>query len=304
MVQEVLAFASAGGREIVLDMTLGLGGHAEAMLRDLPEIRHYIGMDVDPTALGRARERITPLAKKGQTLSLSHRSYVELEAALDEAGVEQVDVALVDLGASTYQLTDPGRGFSLTREGPLDMRMNPGQGPTALELIRRLDANELRNLLAEGEVDVPGRVARAIKKYQDEIRTTTQLADVVRRATPVEAGKTSYTHPATVVFQALRIAVNRELENIARALPLLIPRLKPGARVMAISFHSLEDRTVKQFMAQEVKGCTCPPDFPKCTCGKTPTLELLARRPLVPGEAELARNPASRSAKMRVARKL
>jgi len=315
MVQEVLAFASAGGREVVLDCTLGLGGHALALLADLKEIETYVGMDVDPRAVEEAEKRLAvhlEEARKGKRkkkkparrVVLSHRSYVDLDLALDEAEVDEVDVALFDLGASTYQLTDPERGFSVTRDGPLDMRMDPSAGPTALELIRRWSSKELREVLARGEVRNPGRVARALKKEEARIRTTGDLAEVVKRATPVQAGKRSYTHPATLVFQTLRVEVNQELRNIQDALPKAVERLKPGGRLLVLTFHSLEDRIVKRFMKQEVKGCTCPPDFPQCTCGRKPTLEILAKRPLVPGEAELARNAASRSAKLRVARKL
>ncbi len=306
MLHEVLSFASAGGRETILDCTVGQGGHAFALLSDLRETRNYIGLDVDPNALATAREKLAPFTegKKARNIRLQHRSYVEAVDALDEAGIEQADVILMDLGASTYQLTDPERGFSLTRDGPLDMRMNPGKGPTALDLIRGWSEAELRKVLADGEVRMPGRVTRALKRSEAMLRTTAELAELVKRATPADPARRSAIHPATLVFQTLRIHVNRELENVEAALPLLLERLKPGGRLIVISFHSLEDRIVKHFMQQEVKGCTCPPDFPMCTCKKKPTLELLSRRPLVPGEAELAENAASRSAKMRVARRL
>lgn len=312
LVMEVASFASAGGREVIFDGTLGLGGHAHAMLSDMKEVRHYVGTDLDPNALAEARRRLEPFTKPKKRsrkktavqLHLSHRSYVDAAEALDEAGIDKVDVALLDLGASTYQLTDPTRGFSITRDGPLDMRMNPGQGTTALEMLQRMKTKDLRQLLADGEVKNPGRISRAIHKHIDSIQTTGDLAEVVKKATPVDPSKRSYTHPATLVFQALRIAVNGELDNVKAALPVLVERLKPGGRLIVISFHSLEDRIVKRFMQREVKGCTCPSDFPQCACGRKPTLELLSKRPLVPGEAELARNAASRSAKMRVARRL
>lgn len=306
MVHEVLAFASAGGREVILDGTLGLGGHAEAMLSDMKETRVYVGMDVDPNAVAHASKRLEPFkkGKKARQLHLSHRSYVDAAAALDEAEVDQVDVALLDLGASTYQLTSPERGFSLTREGPLDMRMDPSKGAGVRDRLELWDANELRGVLAAGDVKYPGRIARAIHKNLASIQTTTDLAQVVQKAVPVDASKRKYIHPATLVFQALRIEVNDELENIVAALPVFLERLKPGGRLIVISFHSLEDRIVKQFMQTQAKGDPRPGDITVTKADMKPTLEILAKRPLVPGEAELAQNAASRSAKLRVARKL
>jgi 16S rRNA (cytosine1402-N4)-methyltransferase len=306
LVQEVLAFASAGNREVILDGTLGLGGHAEALMTDLKECRTYVGMDVDARALAQATERLQPFTKgkKGKDLFLSQRSYVDAEAALDEAGIDQVDIALLDLGASTYQLTSPDRGFSITRPGPLDMRMNPLEGKPVRELLEQWSATELREVLAQGEVRTPGRIARAIHKRLGEIHTTADLAHVVSRAVPVDGSKRRYTHPATLVFQALRIKVNGELENIQKALPVFLDRLKPGGRLMVISFHSLEDRIVKQFMQEAARGDPRPGDITVRKQDLRPRLEILARRPLVPGEAELSMNAASRSAKLRVARKL
>jgi 16S rRNA (cytosine1402-N4)-methyltransferase len=306
LVQEVLAFASAGGREIVLDGTLGLGGHAAALMGDLKELRTYVGMDVDANALAEATKRLEPftVGRKARDLHLSHRSYTDAAAALDEAGVGQVDIALLDLGASTYQLTSPERGFSITRSGPLDMRMDPTQGKSVRELLEKWSASELREVLAKGEVRTPGRVARAIHKRLEEIRTTADLAHVVSRAVPVDASKRRYIHPATLVFQALRIEVNSELENIRAALPVFLERLKPGGRLIVISFHSQEDRIVKQFMQEAAKGDPRPGDITVRKQDLKPTLEILAKRPLVPGEAELSVNAASRSAKLRVGRKL
>ena len=306
LVQEVLAFASAGERGAVLDGTLGLGGHAQAILAAMTEVRTYVGMDVDPGALAHASERLAPFTKgkKARSLHLSHRSYVEAAAALDEAGVEQVDVALLDLGASTYQLTSPERGFSITRPGALDMRMDPSRGRPVIEELAAWDANQLREVLARGEVRNPGRVARAIHKHLGEIVTTADLARVVAQATPVDPSKRRYIHPATLVFQALRIEVNRELANIEAALPVFLERLKPGGRLIVISFHSLEDRIVKHFMQEAARGDPRPGDITVKKGDLRPRLELLAKRPLVPGEAELAQNAASRSAKLRVGRKL
>jgi 16S rRNA (cytosine1402-N4)-methyltransferase len=306
MVQEVLAFASAGGREVVLDGTLGLGGHAEAILSDMKETKVYVGMDVDPRAVDWATRRLEKFTrgKRPRELHLSHRSYVDAAAALDEAGVDEVDVAILDLGASTYQLTTPDRGFSVTRSGPLDMRMDTTKGKTARQLLESWDANQLREVLAAGEVKFPGRVARAIHKNLPTIATTADLAHVVQRAVPVNAAKRKYIHPATLVFQALRIAVNSELDNVRTALPVFHDRLKKGGRLIVISFHSLEDRIVKQFMQRAAKGDPDPDDPTIRKKDMKPTLELLAKRPLVPGEAELSQNAASRSAKLRVARKL
>lgn len=306
LVQEVLAFASAGSREVILDGTLGLGGHAEALMSDLKECRTYVGMDVDARAVEEATKRLEPFTrgKKAKDLFLSQRSYVNADEALDEAGIDQVDVALLDLGASTYQLTHPERGFSITRSGPLDMRMNPGEGRGVREMLEVWSSSELREVLARGEVRTPGRVARAIHKRLAEIHTTADLAHVVARAVPVDPSKRRYIHPATLVFQALRIEINNELQNIRAALPRFLERLKPGGRLLVISFHSQEDRIVKQFLQEQAKGDPRPGDITVKKSDLEPKVELLSKRPLVPGEAELAMNAASRSAKLRVARKL
>lgn len=306
LVHEILAFASSGGREVIVDGTLGLGGHAEAMLKELPEIQTYIGMDVDPLAVEEASRRLRPFTegKKAKKLCLSHRSYVDVDKAMKAAKVPAADVALLDLGASTYQLTSNLRGFSITRDGPLDMRMNPDRGPTARELLESWSANELRDVLAQGEVRNPGRISRAIKKHVHELKTTKDLANLVQRSTPVDPAKRKYIHPATLVFQALRIAVNKELDNVEAALPKFFELLKPGGILMVISFHSLEDRLVKRFFQDLVRGDDDPSDFTKKKKDLVSRAELLAKRPLVPGEAELSQNAASRSAKLRVIRKL
>jgi 16S rRNA (cytosine1402-N4)-methyltransferase len=298
LLDQVLALAGDGPHRTVVDGTLGLGGHAEALLERFRDLELYVGLDRDPQALARATTR---LARFEGRLRLAHATFDRAGEVLDAAGVRDADFILLDLGVSSFQLDTAERGFSFMHEGPLDMRMDPTQGPTALELIQRLPVKELEAVLKEGgEVTCAGRVAKALHENRQRMRTTADLARVVTDALPAPAKRGLKIHPATTTFMALRVAVNRELEMLAEALPALIDRLAPGGRIAVIAFHSLEDRIVKQALAREAKGCVCPPQFPICTCGKKPRIELVDRKAFAPKVDEVDANPRSRSAKLRV----
>ncbi|MDQ6694611.1 MAG: 16S rRNA (cytosine(1402)-N(4))-methyltransferase RsmH, partial [Chloroflexota bacterium] len=229
--------------------------------------------------------------------------------AAHEKGFSSVDGILLDLGVSSMQLDTPERGFSFRMEGPLDMRLDPREGTTAADLVNTLPEGELADLIYEyGEEPASRRIARRIVEARGSgpIRTTTQLESIVYRALGGRvAGRTrNPIHPATKTFQALRIAVNRELDVLEQGLQAAVSLLKPGGRLAVISFHSLEDRVVKLFIRQEARGCICPPEYPQCVCDKEPTLQAINNKPLEAGEAELHRNPRSRSARLRVAERL
>jgi len=280
-----------------LDATVGGGGHAAAILEAAAPHGRLLGLDRDPEAAARAAARLRPFGERAQIV---HASYAQLGEVLRTAGVSSLDGVLFDLGFSSWQVDDPERGFAFRADGPLDMRFDPGSGePTAGDLVNGLTEAELTDLLRRyGEEPHSRRIARAIVAARP-IRSTGHLADVIVAA--VGRSPRERLHPATRTFQALRIAVNRELEMLAQALPQAVTALRPGGRLVVITFHSLEDRLVKQFLKQEERGCICPPEAPVCTCGHTPTLEILTRKPIVPDAEEVAANPRSRSAKLRVA---
>jgi 16S rRNA (cytosine1402-N4)-methyltransferase len=255
-------------------------------------------MDVDPQALGIARER---LAQFGDRVIIVHASYRTLRKQMARVGWQQADGILLDLGLSSMQLDTAERGFSFQSEAPLDMRMDPQGEVSAADLVNHLDENELADILYQyGEEHRSRQVARAIVRARP-ISTTTQLAKVVAGAT--HGGK-SGIHPATRTFQALRIAVNGELDALEEVLPQAIEALRPGGRLAVISFHSLEDRMVKQFMRRESRDCICPPHQPVCTCGHKASLRELTSKPLRPQEEEVRTNPRSRSARLRVAERI
>ncbi len=298
MAQEVVQALEprSGGRYV--DATVGTGGHALALLEACPDIE-LLGLDVDPQALAIARERLAPW---GSRVHLRRASYTTLPAQLARLGWEKVDGILMDLGVSSLQLETPERGFSFRHEGPLDMRFDPkGSGPTAEQLVNTLSEEALAEIFWKyGEERYARRIARAIVRARP-LHTTRELAQVVERVVPFERPG---FHPATRVFQALRIAVNRELENLERFLPLAVEALAPGGRLVVLAFHSLEDRIVKRFMQQESKGCICPPQLPVCQCGHRPRVRIVRPFPRFPSEAEKHENPRARSARMRVVERL
>ncbi len=297
---EALRIRAAG---IYVDCTLGGGGHAEKILQQLSSEGWLIGLDQDPDAVARAARRLAPFGSRVKILQGNFRRVADL---LHQTGADGVDGILMDLGLSRDQLEAPAGGFSFHSNDPLDMRMNrEASVPTAGDLINGADPRTLRKMLVEyGEEKRWRAIVRAILKAREEapIRTARQLADLVTRALP---GARRYKiHPATRTFQALRIAVNDELNALREGLAGAVHRLKPGGRLCVISFHSLEDRIVKQYFQTLEKGCVCPPALPVCACGKTPSLRRVHRRPIVPSQAEVKRNPAARSARLRTAEKL
>jgi 16S rRNA (cytosine1402-N4)-methyltransferase len=289
-----------GGRYI--DATLGGGGHAEKVLQLSDPSGRLLGIDEDPAALDAARVR---LASFGERLQLA-QSYFDSIGELAEAhGFKPVDGILFDLGVSSPQLDTPDRGFSFQVEAPLDMRLGPDAQATAADLVNTLPAAELERIFREfGEERFARRIANRIadERKSSPIVTTTRLASVVAGAKP--PGRRERIHPATRVFQALRIAVNDELDRLARALPQAADALAGGGRLAVIAFHSLEDRIVKQFIRHESRDCICPPGTPQCVCGHLATLRQVTRRPVQATEREIAENPRARSAKLRVAERL
>ncbi|MCL4535673.1 MAG: 16S rRNA (cytosine(1402)-N(4))-methyltransferase RsmH [Bacteroidetes bacterium] len=288
-----------GGRYI--DATLGLGGHARGILERSAPGGRLLGLDADPDAVESAKQRLVDF---GERCVLVVANFAEVGSVAVEHGFAAVDGVLFDLGVSSMQLGRAERGFSFQSEGPLDMRLDPSQTTTAADLVNRLTVEELADIFYRyGEERRSRPLARAITaaREQSPIRTTGQLAAIVRRVVPRGRGRID---PATRAFQALRIAVNRELESLERALPQALDLLRPGGRLAVISFHSLEDRIVKTFMAREARGCICPPGLPVCRCGHRPRLRLITRKPITPTREEEKTNPRSRSAKLRVAEAL
>ena len=287
---------------IYLDGTLGGAGHSLEICRRLTTGR-LIGVDRDEVALRAAEERLKPFADRVTTV---HSNFCEINTILDGLGLDGVDGMLFDLGVSSPQLDDASRGFSYMADAPLDMRMDRGEALTASTVVNEWPQEELRRILYEyGEERYAPQIAAAIvrSRQQRPIETTLELVDVIRSAMPPQALREKQ-HPAKRSFQAIRIAVNDELASVSRLMHDAIDRLNPGGRLAVITFHSLEDRIVKNAMQAAAKGCTCPPEFPVCICGKKPKVRVLTRKPIVSGAQELAENPRARSAKLRVAEKL
>jgi 16S rRNA (cytosine1402-N4)-methyltransferase len=302
MKNEVLHYLNVHMEGVIVDGTLGDGGHTEFILKNTaPEIRVF-AIDRDRSAIERARERLSPFQDR---VTLAHGNLGDLKSLADQNGINRVAGLLMDLGVSSPQLDTPGRGFSIQHDGPLDMRMDPSQKTSAADLLEKLSDAELVAIIKNfGEERYSKRVVRAIRKEQAErpITTTGQLSRIVAKA--VVSPRHTRIHPATRTFQALRIAVNDELEQLKFALQDAIGLLSSTARMAVISFHSLEDRIVKTFFRDEQKGCSCPPKIPMCVCGRKQTLKILTRKPIVPSEEEVAQNPRSISAKLRVAERI
>lgn len=296
---EALAIRPDG---IYVDGTLGRAGHSLEIVRRLTTGR-LIALDRDESALAAARIR---LADYMDRVTLVHSNFSRLGEVLRELGIDGADGMLFDLGVSSPQLDDAQRGFSYKQDAPLDMRMDTTAALTARELVNTASYEELRRILFEyGEERYAPAIARAICREREQmpIETTLQLADIIRSAMPGQALREKQ-HPAKRSFQAIRIAVNDELGELEPMLSAAEENLHPGGRLAVITFHSLEDRIVKRKLRELSTGCTCPPEFPVCVCGKKPKMELLTRKPIVSGEQELEKNPRARSAKLRVARKL
>ena len=297
MPEEVLELLQPRSGGVYLDGTLGGAGHARLILEAAEESR-LIGLDRDPAALTHARDVLAPY---GERVSLHHRTFAEAADVLAQLGVAGLDGMLLDLGVSSHQLDTAERGFSFSKEAPLDMRMDTTQGATAAEVVNTEKAEELARIFFEyGEERWSRRIARRIVQVREEtpILTTTQLAYVVKGAVP-KGRAPQRIHPATRVFQALRIHVNGELDQVERGVLSGIGLLKPGGRLVVISFHSLEDRIVKTVFRQEAKGCICPPRLPVCMCGQLPRVRVITRKGLRPSAEEVESNPRSRSAVVR-----
>jgi len=287
---------------IYVDGTLGGAGHSSQIVKRLTTGR-LIGIDRDPVALKAAGER---LATYGDRVTLVHSNFCEIAQVLKDLNIDGVDGILLDLGVSSPQLDDAERGFSYMNDAPLDMRMNGEDALSAYEVVNTWSYEELRRILFDyGEERYAPRIADAICRRREEkpIRTTLELVDIIRSAMPAAALREKQ-HPAKRSFQAIRIAVNDELGSVETVMKDAIPCLNPGGRLAIITFHSLEDRIVKNGMAEAAKGCTCPPSFPVCVCGKKPKVKLISRKPIVSGDEELERNPRARSAKLRICEKL
>ncbi len=287
---------------IYVDGTLGGAGHSSQIARRLTTGR-LIGIDRDPIALKAAGERLAPYADR---VKLVHSNFCEIASVLKELEIDGVDGILLDLGVSSPQLDDGERGFSYMADAPLDMRMNNEDSLTAHQVVNTWPYEELKRILYDyGEERYAPKIAAAIcsRREVKPIETTLELVDVIRGAMPPAALREKQ-HPAKRSFQAIRIAVNDELGSVEKVMRDAIPCLNPGGRLAIITFHSLEDRIVKTGMTAASKGCTCPPNFPVCVCGKKPQVKLISRKPIVSGQEELDRNPRARSAKLRVCEKL
>lgn len=296
--QETLAALAPHSGGVYLDGTVGAGGHAWGMLQASAPAGKLLGLDVDPAALELATKR---LAEFGQRATLQRGSYHHLSQHLASQGWPAVDGILLDLGASSIQFDRAERGFSFQKDGPLDMRFDPEASVSAAQLVNELPESELADILYEyGEERAARRIARAVVAARP-LETTAQLAGLIAKAA---GGKPGGIHPATRSFQALRIAVNNELAGLEETLPQAVAALKAGGRLAVISFHSLEDRLVKQFMRRESQDCICPPGQPVCTCGHVASIKEVTRKPLVAQPNEVTANPRARSARLRVAEKL
>ncbi len=296
LLQPILTYLTPA--EHVIDGTLGAGGHSRALLD--AGVGAVLGLDVDPLALELARAR---LADYGERAIVRQSSYAQMKQAADQVGWQSVDGILLDVGVSSMQLDHPERGFAFMQDGPLDMRFNPqGDRPAAAELVNQWDEHDLADVIYRyGEDHHSRKLARAIVAARP-LHTTRELATLIERVTPRRKG--DKIHPATRVFQALRIAVNDELAVLEQALTVAMDLLAPGGRLAVISFHSLEDRIVKHSFRLASTDCICPPKTPLCVCGHRASVQVLTRKPIEADEAEVAVNPRSRSAKLRVVEKL
>ena len=287
---------------IYLDGTLGRAGHSREIARRLTTGR-LICVDRDQAALDAAQERLGEWMDK---VTLVHSNFDQLDAILDGLHLAGVDGMLFDLGVSSPQLDDASRGFSYMQDAPLDMRMDTSAPLSAADIVNTWSQEELRRILFEyGEERYAPAIARAIVRARETapVKTTLELVEIIKSAMPPAALREKQ-HPAKRSFQAIRIAVNDELSSVDRMIQAAVPRLNQGGRLAVITFHSLEDRIVKTGLAAFAKGCTCPPDFPVCVCGKTPDVKLISRKPILPTAEEIAENPRARSAKLRAAEKL
>ena len=304
LADEVLEMLAPAPGSLQIDATVGGGGHTRRILEATSPDGRLLGLDADGAAIARVRQRLAPF---GDRLVLRQANFRELGDVAPAAGFTAIDGLLFDLGLSSFQLADAERGFGIRAGGSLDMRFDASRGVPAAELIATLDVDELTALFRRyGEEPRAGRIARAIVEARrtSPIATAEELAAVVARAAPRPPRGRRPVHPATRVFQALRIAVNEELDALSEGLAAAVDLLRPGGRLVVLSYHSLEDRIVKRFIQAERRGCICPPDAPVCICGRAPRMKLVTRPSLTPTSEEIAANPRARSARLRAAERL
>jgi 16S rRNA (cytosine1402-N4)-methyltransferase len=301
--QSVREFLNLKAGDCAVDGTLGLGGHSSDICDAVGPQGHLYAFDQDENHLAFARDRLKNFSDR---ITFLHSNFSAMQEKLHEIGVTQVDGILLDLGLASPHVDDSSRGFSFLKDGPLDMRFDTSSDfPSAADLVNQLPEESLKKIFYEyGEERFAPKIARAIvtDRQLQSFTTTQQLADLIVRLYPAPL-RHGRTHPATKVFQALRIAANRELEVLEHVLPQTVSLLKPGGRLVIISYHSLEDRIVKHFLKSQTIDCICPPEVLRCECQFQPPLKLLTRKPVVPTDQEIAENPRSRSAKLRVAQK-
>jgi 16S rRNA (cytosine1402-N4)-methyltransferase len=305
LAEEVISMLSPASGSLQIDATVGGGGHTERILEATNPDGRLLGLDADGAAIARVEARLRP--RYGDRLVLRKANFRELRDVAPAAGFATVDGLLFDLGLSSYQLADTDRGFGIRAGGPLDMRFDASRGVPASELLATLDADELTALFKRfGEEPNARRIARAIvdARRTAPVTTAEELAALVERVAGRPQPGRRRIHPATRVFQALRIAVNEELDALQDGLAAAVDLLRPGGRLVVLSYHSLEDRIVKRFLDAERKGCICPPELPVCVCGREPELRLLTRKPIRPSAAETTANPRAGSALLRAAVKV
>lgn len=306
LLQEVLTWLAPRSGGVYVDATVGGGGHAVQVAQRISPGGRLVGIDRDPAAVAAAAARLEAEAPRDVVWDVRHANFAELDVVLDGLGIGSIDGVLFDLGVSSVQFDNPARGFTYREDAPLDMRMDPSRGQTARDLVNEAPEETLRHIIATyGEERWAARIARFIveRRRQAPIETTGDLVQVIKEAIPAAARRRG-PHPARRTFQALRIAVNDELGSLERGLQAAIARLAPGGRVVVISFHSLEDRIVKQAFREAERGCICPPELPACRCGRRPVLRILTRRPVTPSPEEIHVNPRARSAKLRAAERV
>ena len=296
--QEVLQALQPADQKRYIDATLGAGGHSWGILNASDPAGEVLGLDVDPQALAIASQRLSVFSHRAHLIQASYTTLLE---QMQKVGWSNVDGIVIDLGVSSMQIDTPERGFSFLADGPLDMRFSPNQPTTAADLVNQLSEQDLAEIIWKyGEERHSRRIARAIINNRP-FHTTAQLADLIAKST---RGQRDRIHPATRTFQALRIAVNQELQALEEFLPQSLEALRTGGRLAVISFHSLEDRIVKHYFKRESQDCICPPEQPVCTCGHQAQIHLITRHPITAGEEEIERNPRARSARLRIAEKL
>lgn len=303
MVEEVLNGLKIRPDGIYVDCTVGGGGHSEAILNCMESGGRLVALDQDVDAIAAAKKRLAPFKDR---VVLVRENFVKLAEVLKRLGIKEVDGIIFDLGVSSYQLDNPDRGFSYQYDALLDMRMDRERGKTAREIVNNLPVEELAAIIREyGEERWASRIAEFIGKERKRrsIETTGQLVEIIKKAIPAGARREG-PHPAKRTFQALRIAVNKELDILSDSIRSAVQTLRPGGRICVITFHSLEDRIIKDLFRRMASPCSCPREFPVCVCGGKREVKLITAKPLTPHRAELEKNPRARSARLRIAEKL